>query len=412
LVNYPLPGTDAGFAMLKARPWCKPMVARDHAEEHRQATWLELFFDLSFVVAVAQAASQLEHALAAGHPGAGLTAYLVVFGAIWWAWMAFTWFANVFDTDDVPYRLLMMVMIAGSLGLAAGVPRIFQLDFRVAVISYVIMRLAYVAQWYRVLRTGEAKWRPVAAKMIALTTVSQVGWILFLWVPAEWRLLVFVLWFAADIATPYVSGWDARMGGHRQHIVERYGLFTVIVLGESIAAATIAIGEGINGKVDAFPLLSLALGGLVIVFSLWWIYFDFTTARAPERDRKSQYLWGYLHYFVFVAIAAVGAGLALCAAWLADAGHMALADRGVALVVGAAVAAFLVTISLIECGAEGSYEKGDILLKLSASFAAVGSALAAPLVSVPGSIGLIGLVLAAIVVYGVAIQHRLHLNAE
>jgi low temperature requirement protein LtrA len=88
------------------------MVARSHAEEHRQASWLELFFDLSFVVAVAQAASQFEHSLSAGQPGDGLIGYLVVFGAIWWAWMAFTWFANVFDTDDVPYRLLMMVMMA------------------------------------------------------------------------------------------------------------------------------------------------------------------------------------------------------------------------------------------------------------------------------------------------------------
>jgi low temperature requirement protein LtrA len=388
------------------------MVARNHAEEHRQASWLELLFDLSFVVAVAQAASQLEHSLAAGHPGAGLIGYLVVFGAIWWAWMAFTWFANVFDTDDVPYRLLMMVMIAGSLGLAAGVPRIFQLDFRVGVISYVVMRLAYVAQWYRVFRTGDPAWRSVARRMIVLTTLSQLGWIWFLWVPAEWKLAVFVAWFAADIAIPYVCGWDARMGGHRHHIVERYGLFTVIVLGESIAAATVAVGEAINDNVQVLPLLALAAAGLVVVFSMWWIYFDFCTGRAPERTRKSQYLWGYLHYFVFAAIAAAGAGLALCVAWLTDAGHVALADWGVAMVVGAAVAAFLLTISLIEGVAEDGYGKGDALLKLGASVAAVASSLAAPLITVPGSIGLIGLVLAAIVVYGVVIQHRLHLNAR
>jgi low temperature requirement protein LtrA len=398
--------------MLQAKPWRKPMVARNHAEGHRQATWLELFFDLSFVVAVAQAASQLEHSLAAGHPGSGLIGYLVVFGAIWWAWMAFTWFANVFDTDDVLYRLLMMVMIAGSLGLAAGVPRIFQLDFRVAVISYVIMRLAYVAQWYRVLRTGDPKWRPVAVRMIVLTTISQVGWILFLWVPAEWRLPVFVIWFAGDIATPYVSGWDARMGGHRHHIVERYGLFTVIVLGESIAAATVAVGEAIKGAVEVFPLLALAVGGLVVVFSLWWIYFDFSTGRASERTKKSQYLWGYLHYFVFAAIAAVGAGLALCVDWLTDGGHMALADWSAALVVGAAVAVFLLTMSLIEGVAEGGYETGAVFLKLGASLAAIAAALAAPFATVPGSIGLIGLVLAAIVVYGVVTQHRLHLDAR
>ena len=181
--------------MLKAKPWRRPMIARDHAEEHRQASWLELLFDLSFVVAVAQAAIQLEHSLAEGHPGTGLVGYLVVFGAIWWAWVGFTWFANVFDCDDGPYRLLMIVMIAGSLGLAAGVPQIAHLDFRVGVISYVVMRLAYVAQWARVRRTADPTWRPIATRMIVLTAVAQYIFhaviidsaLLSLWVSANKR---------------------------------------------------------------------------------------------------------------------------------------------------------------------------------------------------------------------------------
>src|SRR5262245_33797339 len=135
--------------MLQAKAWRRPVVARSHSDGHRQASWLELLFDLSFVVAVAQAALALEHRLADGHPDTALISYLLVFGAIWWAWMSFTWFGNAFDTDDVPYRLWMLVMIAGSLGLAAGVPRIADLDFRIGVLSYVVMRLAYVAQWLR-----------------------------------------------------------------------------------------------------------------------------------------------------------------------------------------------------------------------------------------------------------------------
>jgi low temperature requirement protein LtrA len=196
--------------------------------------------------------------------------------------MAFTWFANVFDTDDVPYRLLMIVMIAGSLGLAAGVPQIAHLDFRMGVLSYVVMRLAYVGQWLRVWLTAQPLWRPVAAKIIVLTTINQIGWVLFLWVPAEWKLQIFVAWFAADLATPYVAGWDARMGGHRHHIVERYGLFTIIVLGETVAASTIAVGEAIESHAEALPLLLLAIGGLITVSSLWWIYFDFSTARPRQ----------------------------------------------------------------------------------------------------------------------------------
>jgi low temperature requirement protein LtrA len=384
------------------------MVARDHAEAHRQASWLELFFDLSFVVAVAQAAVQLEHAFAEGHPGTGLIGYLIVFAAIWWAWMAFTWFANVFDTDDVPYRLLMIAMIAGSLGLAAGVPHIAELDFRVGVTSYVVMRVAYVAQWLRVYRGGDPAWRPVALKMMVLTTINQIGWVLFLWVPAEWRLTVFVLWFAADLATPYLAGWDARAGGHRHHIVERYGLFTIIVLGESVAAATIAVSQAVEADVAMGPLLALAAGGLVVVVSLWWIYFDFTSGGAPMRERAAQFVWGYGHYFVFAALAAVGAGLALAVAWLIDPADVALPAWGVAALVGGAVAAFLLTVALIESTAEGNFERNHLLLKVGAACLSIAASFAASVITVPGSVLVIGITLVALVAYGIAVQQRLH----
>lgn len=396
--------------MLKARPWRKPLVARDHSEVHRQASWLELFFDLSFVVAVAQAAIQFEHALAEGHYAAGITGYLIVFAAIWLAWMSFTWFANVFDTDDVPYRLLSMVMIAGSLGLAAGVPQIAHLDFRIGVISYVVMRLAYVTQWIRVYRAGDPQWRPVAARIAMLTTISQAGWVAYLWVPDDLKVPVFVVLFAVDLATPYFAGWDARMGGHRHHIVERYGLFTIIVLGESIAAATVAISEAAESHAVFGSLLLLAAGGLLCVFSLWWIYFDFTSGGAPARDRRSQYLWSYLHYFVFASLAAIGAGLALSAAWLSDPGHLAIAERGVALVVGVSTSTFLLTMAAIESLTEAGYGILEVSMKVVASVLILSLATAAPWLSIPWSVIGMGLVLAALVVIGATTQHRLHAN--
>jgi low temperature requirement protein LtrA len=394
--------------MLQAKAWRRPVVARKHGEGHRQASWLELLFDLSFVVAVAQAALQLEHRLAEGHPSAAVVSYLLVFGAIWWAWMGFTWFGNVFDTDDGPYRLLMLVMIAGSLGLAAGVPRLAELDFRIGVLSYVVMRLAYVAQWFRVFRAGDPTWRPIAAKIMALTTFNQVGWVLFLFCPLEWRLPAFAVWFAVDVATPIVAGWDARLGGHRGHIVERYGLFTLIVLGESIAAATVAVGQAIEAEAAIWPLLGLAIGGLVIVFSIWWIYFDFSSGEATAQGRSQQIVWGYGHYFVFASLAAIGAGLALAVEWITEHEHVALPASGVALVIASAVAVFLVTLALIETFAEQAYDLRHALVKVGGAFAAIGAALAAPWLGVPGSVLAIGLVPAAMVAYGALLQQRLH----
>ena len=102
------------------------MSARDRAEAHRTSTPLELLFDLCFVVAIAQAGSELHHGLAAGHVFDAVRGYLLVFFAIWWAWMNFTWFASAYDSDDVPYRLAVFAQMAGALIIAAGVPRAFE----------------------------------------------------------------------------------------------------------------------------------------------------------------------------------------------------------------------------------------------------------------------------------------------
>ena len=120
-----------------------PMLSRDVGEHHRAATPLELFFDLCFVVAVAQAVAGLHHAAVEGHFVEGISRYAIVFFAIWWPWVNFTWFASAFDTDDIAYRIAVLVQIGGNLTIAAGIPRIFSdMDPTIGVIGYVIMRVA------------------------------------------------------------------------------------------------------------------------------------------------------------------------------------------------------------------------------------------------------------------------------
>src|ERR1700704_367041 len=109
------------------------MTPRDPAESHRVATPLELFFDLTFAVAISEAASGLHHGLVAGHVHDALIGFALVFFAIWWAWMNFTWFASAYDTDDALYRVAVLVVMTGVLILAAGVPRVLdRRDFGVA----------------------------------------------------------------------------------------------------------------------------------------------------------------------------------------------------------------------------------------------------------------------------------------
>ena len=180
--------------------WIRPMGPRDPDEEHRASTPLELFFDLCFVVAVAQAAGQLHHGLADGHAGAAVTGYLMVFFGIWWAWMNFTWFASAYDVDDVPYRLAVLVQIAGVLILAAGIPRAFDSrDFGIGVAGYVVMRTALIAQWLRACR-GHPECRRTALRYAAGVGACQAGWVLLLAAPDGWRVLGWIVLVPAELA--------------------------------------------------------------------------------------------------------------------------------------------------------------------------------------------------------------------
>jgi len=303
-------GSAPDAARLTSRPIRRPMAPRSPDEPHRTATPLELFFDLVFVVAIAQAASGLHHAVAGAHVVEGLTGYLMVFFAIWWAWMNFTWFASAYDCDDVPYRLLVFVQIAGALILAAGVSNMLasHAPNGTVVLGYVVMRLALVVQWLRAAANDTAH-RVTAHRYALGISVLQVAWVALLSFPAL-QLVGFLVLAALELAVPVWAERVSMTPWHPHHIAERYGLLTLIVLGESMLAATLAV-QGALASGEALPaLLPVIVGGLLAVCSMWWLYFD-----RPVHDLLSSLptaiVWGYGHYLIFASAAAVGAGLAV-----------------------------------------------------------------------------------------------------
>ncbi len=332
------------------RVWYRPMRSRDRSEHHRVATPLELLFDLCFVVAVGQAGASLHHALAEGHAAHGVSSFAMVFFAIWWGWLNFSWFASAFDTDDVPYRLATLVQIAGGLTVAASVSSAFEGDFRLTIVGYVQMRLAMVFQWLRAARSDPGC-RPTALRYAAGIAVAQVLWISYQWLPHGLRVAAFVVFVVLEMAVPI---WAERRHGttwHPHHIAERYGLFTLIVLGEVILGATNAIKEGAAEPGHVGALISLAAAGLVLVFSMWWLYFDRPGhARLVRRPTMfTSMSWGYGHYFIFASAAAVGAGLEVAVAY--DTGTLpGLGGVAAALPTTLPVAVFLLSVWLLHIG--------------------------------------------------------------
>ena len=321
-----------------------PMRSRDASESHRAATPLELFFDLCFVVAIAIAAGELHHEIAEGHAGEGVYAFALVFFAIWWAWMNFTWFASAYDNDDAIYRLTTFVQMGGVLVMASGIPRAFaETDIGLMTVGYVIMRLAMVAQWLRAASAGDET-TPCALRYAVGIAIIQVLWVARLGLDgAVAEIGIFVL-VAGEVLVPVFAERSARTPWHPHHIAERYGLFTIIVLGESILAATLAFQEAFDAKGGEISLIALAVSALIIVFAMWWLYFDQAEHPQPGSFRAA-FLWGYGHLFIFASAAAVGASIAVAVDHKTD--HTLISDTAAGLAVAAPVAIFLAAVWLI-----------------------------------------------------------------
>jgi low temperature requirement protein LtrA len=324
------------------------MTERAIDEPHRAASPLELLFDLTFVVAIASITAQLAHGIAEGHAIEEVTPFLQVFFAIWWAWMNFTWFASSYDTDDVPYRLLTMLQMAGVLVLAAGVPAAFaESDYRAVTLGYLVMRAALVAQW---LRAGieHSESRRTAFRYAAGISMLQVGWLLRL-VLAETGVLpeasllpVFICLVALELAVPRWAERTRPTSWHPYHIAERYGLLLIIVLGESVLAAFTGLQAAFAAGGLKWSLVTVAVAALVLLFALWWLYFLQPSGSGLAKNREQSFLWGYGHYGIFAAAAAVGAGLEVA---VEGAGHhLDVSAVGVGFAVAVPVAVFLVLL--------------------------------------------------------------------
>jgi low temperature requirement protein LtrA len=328
------------------------MTARPVDEPHRVSSQLELLFDLTFVVAVAALTAQLAHRIADGHAGAGIVPFLQVFFAIWWAWMNFTWFASSYDTDDVVYRLLTMLQMAGVLVLAAGAPAAADdSDYRAVTLGYFIMRIGLVAQWLRVGVEDHAS-RRTALRYAAGITIVQVGWILRLFLsdagalPPSSQLPLFAILAVLELAVPRWAERARATNWHPHHIAERYGLFTIILLGESVLAAATGVQEALHTAEISGPFITIAVSSLVLLFALWWLYFLEPAGEALGDRRHRSYLWGYGHYGIFAALTALGAGLEVA---VEQTGHnLKASPHAVGYAVAIPVGAFLTLLWAVQ----------------------------------------------------------------
>lgn len=249
-------------------------------DDERRTSPLELLWDLVFVFAVTQVTSLLSRHLT----WTGFGRSMLVLALIWWAWSAFVWAANAQAANELSFRacLLLATVVIFITGLA--VPEAFHGEGTLFAVTYAIVRLLHLVLYADASRKGNASWSAIAGFAITVgigLTLLIVG--SFLDGTAR-----DVLWLAAvaiDYAGPAWLTRERLRGLQRvavAHFAERYGLFVIICLGESI----IAIGVSARGEPITTALVVAVSFGLLTTIGMWWTYFEGFAGLAEERLRE------------------------------------------------------------------------------------------------------------------------------
>ena len=291
---------------------------RDPDEQHRASTPLELFYDLTIVVAFGTSADELAHFVAEGTSAPGSRASHSRRSMVVWAWLNYTWFASAYDTDDWLFRFATMIQMVGVIILTLGLPKMFAsidhgvtLNNGVMLTGYVVMRAPLLFLWWQASRHAPGS-APAARIYVATIATAQAGWVVLIVVNLRvvTAFLLFVALIALEVLGPMVAESKGRTPWHPHHIAERFGLLTIITLGEVIIGTVAALNALVNGTAGwTVEAALLALAGVGLAFGCWWMYFAVPWAEPLVRHRERGFIFGAGHALIFGSLAAMGAGL-------------------------------------------------------------------------------------------------------
>src|SRR5712691_521069 len=344
----------------------------------RRASWLELFFDLIFVAAVAQVGVPLGE----DYTLHGLVRYALMFLLIWWAWLGHTMYSTRFDADDVVQRLLTLLQIFAAAAMAANAKAAF--DSRDSAgfgAAYAVLRAVLVVQYLRARRLKETH---------RLTTLYSVGfgvaallWGLAALIPAPARFWLWGMALLIDMGTPWLAiQYTHKFPPDAEHLPEPFGLFTIILLGESVAAAM----HGMESQETWSPSAAIsAFTGLSLAFGYWWWYFDGAHGAARRHvtsGRKTLLfqIWSYAHFPLYLSVAVLGVGVEHVIS-LAPGAHLHRED---AWILTGAATALMTALTIIGFTSDEAQMQrrswGRLLVRLALCFAALPASLVATVI--------------------------------
>lgn len=336
-------------------------------DRDRHATWLELFFDLVFVFAIAQ----LAHLLHGDPTWGGIVRFAALFVPVWWLWIDFSYYADQFDVDRGPYRLFMLGVMFGLVVMALTIHEALRGGSAEFASIYTALRLAiiflYVQAWRFVPQSRE-----LTARYTISFAIAFLLWLASIGAPEPTRFWLWAIALFIEISNGPITYLTIRsVPTQKSHMDERFGLFVIIVLGEAI----IAVSTGVSETDWQWQSTLTGVAGFLTAVNLWWMYFeraDDTINWALRGGRLAllrSYIYGYSHILVFMGIVATGVGIQF-AIEAVDSGEFSTQMRAI-LCGGAAV--FLIGVTLLQWAAPQSLPKGVIGARLVLSALALGA---------------------------------------
>lgn len=282
-------------------------------------TWLENFYDLIVAIIVYQLSRDLNQDVSIS----GFLSFVALFIPVCWSWIGVTFYSTRFETDDLTHRLLMLLQIAAAIFMAVSVPDGVGKNSGWFALSYAVIRTILVVEYLRTRKHVPAAHQLTTKYSIGFSIAAGI-WFVSIFVPPPIRFVFWIIGLAVDIGTPlfFSRQLSVQFAPDIHHLPERFGSFTIIVLGISILGVVNGIAAH-NWTTSSIISAGLGLG---IAFSLWWIYFDSVDGSEIRALRENKQIgiyvtWLYIHFPLIIGFTAFGVSVE----------HIVLSNQSLAL---------------------------------------------------------------------------------
>jgi low temperature requirement protein LtrA len=307
-----------------------PRLRTAETDKDRRSTWLELFYDLVFAIGVIALGNELRDHTSVS----GVLRFLLLSIPVWWSWVGHTLYSTRFDTDDLIHRLLTFAQMLGAAYMGVQISSAFRGETGGFAVGFVITRVVLLLFYTRVVRYVPEARGPTSVYLSGVG-IGAALWVISIFFPAPTSYVLWAIGIAVDLLAPIVGRMRVMpLPIHTSHIPERFGLFTLIVLGDCILWVVTNLAKHPGDNLAMFA----AACSFILSAAIWWLYFGYMEAATTDTSVGIGQHFIYWHLPLTLSLVALGSGLSRA---IADVGRHITERESIVLCVGATVAWFL-----------------------------------------------------------------------